>query len=188
MRKYTVQLILITLLFLYENTSAYWLYKTGGWMDLILLVYVITFLCVIGFTIYNIIKCFQVKLKDKYCNIVSVLMIAVLVISFLLPGGLLPKRVLYKGDLFVAYFDGVAGNNGWLVLYGNNTYEYDYGKIHLEGNYRVKDGTILFDSPNGEGTYEYDWATLWEDKSHLSLGKDSIAYSYMQVVKNELIK
>lgn len=188
MKKYKIELILISLFFLYENTSAYWLYKTGGWMDLIRLAYIIIFLCVIGFTIYSLIKCFQAKLKDKYCNIVTVFMIAVLVMSFLLPEGLIPKRVLYKGDLFVAYFDGVAGNNGWLVLYGNDRYEYSYGNMQLSGKYKVKNDTVFFDSPNGKANYKYDSATLWEDKSHLSLGKDSIAYSYMQVVKNELIK
>ncbi|GAB6008441.1 hypothetical protein FACS1894179_00490 [Bacteroidia bacterium] len=188
MKKYRIELVLIFFFFLYKNTSAYWLYKTGEWADLILLAYVITFLCIIGFALYNLVKCFQAKLKDKYRNIVSVLMIAVLAMTFLLPGGLLPKKVLYKGELLVGYLDGVAGNNGWLVLYGNNTYEYDYGRMHLEGNYKVNGDTIFFDSPRKDGTYEYDYATLWNDKSYLSLGKDSIAYSYMQVVKNELIE
>ncbi len=188
MKKYKIELILISLFFLYENTSAYWLYKTGEWIDLILLAYVITFLCVIGFTIYNILKCFQAKLRDKYRNIVAVLMMAVLAMSFLLPGGLMSKRILYKGDLFVAYYDGVAGNNGWLVLYGNDRYEYSYGNMQLTGNYKVKNDTIFFDSPRRDGTYEYDYATLWKDKSHLSLGKDSIEYSSLKVTKNELIK
>lgn len=169
MKKYKIELILISLFFLYENTSAYWLYKTGEWMDLILLAYVIAFLCVIGFTIYNLVKCFQAKLRDKYRNIVAVLMIVVLVISFLLPGGLMSKRVLYKGDLFVAYYDGVAGYNGWLVLYGNDSYEYSYGAMQLTGKYIVKNDTIFFDSPRGEETYEYDYATLRGDMPHLSL-------------------
>lgn len=188
MRKYTLQLILISLLFLYENTSAYWLHKLGEWANWVLVVYIIVFLCTVGFAIYNIVKCFQVKLKDKKRNIISILMIFALIMPFLIPGGLLPKRLLYKGDLFVAYFDGVAGNNGWLILYGNNTYEYDYGYEHLEGKYKVKNDTIFFDSSRGEETYEYDYATLWNDKSHISLGKDSIAYSYLTVLKNELIQ
>lgn len=188
MKKYKIEPILISLFFLYENTSAYWLYKTGEWMNLILFAYDIAFLCVIGFTIYNLVKCFQAKLRDKYRNIVAVLMMAILVMSFVLPGGLMPKRVLYKGDLFVAYFDGVAGNNGWLVLYGNDRYEYSYGNMQLTGKYKVRNDTVFFDSPREEETYEYDYATLWKDKSHLSLGKDSIAYSYMQVIENELIK
>lgn len=188
MRKYTFQIFLILFLFLYENTSAYWLYKIGGWADLIILVYIIVFLCAIGFVIYNIVKCFQEKLKDKIRNIITILMIAVLIMPFLIPGGLLPKRVLYKGELLVAFMDGVAGNNGWLTLYGNNTYEYSYGHEYSEGKYKVKNDTIFFDSPRGGGTYDFDYATLWEDGSNLSFGKDSITYSFKAVLKNELIK
>ncbi|MFV0417794.1 MAG: hypothetical protein ACK5KT_03530 [Dysgonomonas sp.] len=85
--------------------------------------------------------------------------------------------------------DGVAGNNGWLTLYGNNTYEYNYAfAVYLKGKYKIKNDTIYFDSPRGEGSYTFDYAILWKDKSNLSLGKDSIASSLMAVTKNNLIE
>ncbi|MDR0825003.1 MAG: hypothetical protein LBN74_07900 [Prevotella sp.] len=127
-------------------------------------------------------------MKDIKRNIVTFLMIFVLVLPFIMPGGLLPKRVLYKGELLVAYLDGVAGNMGWLTLYGNKTYEYNYAIVtHIKGNYILRNDTIYFDSPKGEGTYNFDYATLWDDKSNLVFGKDSIAYFHMAVLKNELI-
>lgn len=89
----------------------------------------------------------------------------------------------------VAYLDGIAGNNGSLTLYGNNTYEYDYSfSIYLKGKYKVVNDTIYFDSPRGESTYNFDYATLWEDKSNLSFGKDSLALYHMYIINNELIK
>ncbi|EGJ99756.1 MULTISPECIES: hypothetical protein [Dysgonomonas] len=188
MKKYISQIILISFVFLYENTSDYWVYELGEWTSIIRLTYITIFLCAIVYTFYNIVKCIEAKLKNKTHNIVTILMITALIIPFLMPGGLIPKRVLYKGDLLIAYLDGVAGNNGWLTLYGNNTYEYSYGREQLKGKYKIKNDTIYFDSPEGKDIYDFDYGTLWNDKSHISFGKDSIAYSYMKVIKNKLIK
>lgn len=188
MKKYIFQIILISSVFLYENTSAYWIYQLGEWVSAIRLMYIIVFICTIGITIFNIFKCIQAKLKDIRCNIITILMIIVLITPVFMSGGLIPKRLLYDGDLLVAYLDGVAGNNGWLTLYGNNTYEYIYGIELKKGKYKIKGDTIFFGNSKGEEVYDFDYATLLKDKLTLSFGKDSLAYSYMNTVRNELIK
>ena len=189
MKKYIIPIILISIILLYENTSAYWIYQFGEWMPLIILIYTILFLCTTGLTLYYIVRCARAKLKDKKCNIITLIMIIVLAISLLTPGGLIPKKALYKGELLVAHIDGVAGYNGWLTLYGNNIYEYNYGINHTEGKYKVQNDTIYFDSPKNENTYTFDYATLQNNKLNLRFGKDSIiGYSHMSIVKNELLE
>lgn len=188
MKKYIFQIILICSIFLYENTSVYWIYQLGELSGLIRLLYVVVFLITVMIAIYNVARCIEARFKDKRFNIITILMIIVLLMPFIIPEGLMSKRVLYKGDPLVAYLDGVAGNNGWLILYGNNIYEYNYGGSQQKGKYKVERDTIYFDSPKGEDTYNFDYATLWSNNSHLSFGKDSIAYFHMEVVKNDLIK
>lgn len=188
MKKYILQIVLISFIFLYENTYTYWIHKLEKWTSLTHIVYSLIFVCAIGFTINNLIKFIQIKLKDRKLNILTLSMIAILIIPFLMPRGLISKKVLYKGELLVAFLDGVAGNNGWLTLYGNNTYEYNYGTELLSGKYKVKKDTIYFDSSKNGDNYNFEYATLWDDKSHLSFGKDSIGYFYMKIIKNELIK
>lgn len=189
MKKYKTLIILITIIFLYENTSPYWINNIGTSAWIVSLVYFVIFIFAIGYLIYSIVRSVQTKFKDKTHNALTLLLIIVMAIPFILSRGIFPKKYFYKGELLVAYLDGVAGNNGSLTLYGNNTYEYDYSfSIHLKGKYKVVNDTIYFDSPRGESTYNFDYATLWEDKSNLSFGKDSLAFYHMYIVKNELIK
>lgn len=94
--------------------------------------------------------------------------------------------MLYGGTPLVTYLDGVAGNNGWLTLYGNKTYEYSYGSFFLKGRYKVKGDTVFFSSSDGPEKSDFDYAILSKDKSDLFLAKDSIGYFHMTVVKNEL--
>lgn len=188
MRKYIIQIILISFIFLYENSSAYWLHQLGKLSDIIWLGYSVTYLIAVIITIHNMVKCINVKFKVKRLNIITLIMMSVLIMSFLIPGGLMPKSILYKGNLLVAYLDGVAGNNGYLTLYGNNIYEYNYGGSLQKGRYKVVKDTVYFDSPKGKDTYNFDSATLTDDNLYLSFGKDSIAYYYMKVIKNDLIK
>ena len=115
-------------------------------------------------------------------------MTAVLTLSFIFPQGLIPKGKIYKGEKLVAYLDGVAGRGGWLVLYGNKNYEYNYGGCFIKGKYKVLADTIYFDSPKAFNSNNFDYATLWEDGSHLEFGKDSIAYTYLKVITNKLTK
>jgi len=171
------------------NTSDFWLATTGWWSDIILLLYFLSFLVAIGFLVHDIIICIKGKLKDKKQIIITLAMLIIVVFPFLFPGGLLPKKLLYNDIVLVAFLDGVAGNNGWLTLYGNNNYEYSYSSnIYLNGKYKLKNDTIFFDSPRNEDTYEFDYATFGKDKSHIAFKKDSIAYFYMEVFKNDLIK
>lgn len=94
--------------------------------------------------------------------------------------------MLYGGTPLVTYLNGVAGNNGWLTLYGNKTYEYSYGSFFLKGHYKVKGDTVFFSSSDRPEKYDFDYAILSKDKSDLFLAKDSIGYFHMTVVKNEL--
>ena len=96
--------------------------------------------------------------------------------------------MVYDGILLTAYMDGVAGNIGWLTLYGNNKYEYNYGRYHVKGKYIVQSDTIYFSNSDDLNNYEFDYATFWKDGSHLEFGKDSIAFTYLEVVTNELYK
>lgn len=179
---------LIIIIFLYENTSPYWINNIGTSAWIVSLAYFVIFIFAIGYLIYSIVRSVQAKFKDKKHNALTLLLIIVMAIPLIFSGGIFSKKHFYKGELLVAYLDGVAGNNGWLTLYGNNTYEYDYSfSTHLKGKYKVVNDTIYFDSPRGESTYNFDYATLWKDKSNLTFGKDSVGFSYMSVIKNKLL-
>ena len=187
MKKYTFQIILISLIFLYENTSPYWVQKCGEWSFWITLIYWAIFIFAIGFTIYNISKCIEAKLKNTKRNIITLLLIVVQAMPFLIPGGILPKSILYKGDLLVAYMNGTAGNDGWLTLYGNNIYEYEYGfSKYIKGKYLIKNDTIYFDGPRNEATYNFDYGTI--KNTTIFFAKDSVSHFYMDILKNELTK
>lgn len=188
MKKYRTLIVLIVVIFLYENSVSYWIYYFGHSAWIISLAYICIFIFAVGYLIYSLVKCFQEKFRDKKQNILTLLLILVILTPLIFSGGLLLKKVLYKGDLLVAYLDGVAGNNGWLTLYGNNSYEFNYGITFLKGKYKVENDTIYFDSPRGENTYNFDCATLWRDKSNLGFEKDSLAYYHMTIVKNILIE
>lgn len=189
MKKYRFHLLLAAFVFLFGNTSPYWLHYTGSWSIYIELTYYISFLTFCILLFYNLWKCFSEKLKNKSCNLTTLAMAAVMIIAILFPGGLIPKRVIYKGDPLIAHMDGVAGNNGYLVLYGNNTYEYSYSlTVHIKGKYKVVNDTVFFDSPKNNGLYDFDSATLTKDKASLHLEKDSITYNYLSIIKNELIR
>lgn len=189
MKKYRFQLLLVAFLFFYENTSAYWINHIGIWGDYIDVIYFISFLACGILLFYNLIISLSEKLKDKTRNLITFILSAVIIIALLFPGGLIPKRLVYKGDLLTAFLDGVAGNNAYLVLYGNNIYEFDYTwSYHLKGNYKIVNDTIFFDSPTKNGLYVFDYATLSKDKKRLYLAKDSIVNSYLFIIKNELIE
>ncbi len=188
MKEYKFPIILACFIFLYGNTSDYWLYNIGGWAFPIILINFIAIACAIGYVIYYIVTGFSEKYKNRKKNILTLSMIAVLAIAFVFPSGLVPKKIIYGGEILVGFLDGVAGNNAYLTLYGNNTYIMEYGFHETKGDWMFKGDTIFFDSPQGAGTYTFDYATFWNDRSHISFGKDSVAYSYIRVLKNELMK
>ena len=189
MKQYIIEIILAILFLLYANTSMYWLdLLPQGWEEILFVVYIITLFAIIALIIFNIVQSAKAKLKDWKCNFIIVLMVGILTLSFMFPRGLIPKSMVYDGILLTAYMDGVAGNIGWLTLYGNNKYEYNYGRYHVKGKYIVQSDTIYFSNSDDLNNYEFDYATFWKDGSHLEFGKDSIAFTYLEVVTNELYK
>lgn len=166
----------------------YWLDMMGEWYPIIFIMGIITLLATIVLIIYNIVDAIRAKLKDWRCNFIILLLTTVLILSFIFPQGLVSKSMAYNGEKLVAYSDGVAGRGGWLVLYGNKNYEYNYEGCFIKGKYKVLADTIYFDNPKAFDPYNFDYATLSKDDSRLEFGKDSIAYTCLKVMKNKLIE
>lgn len=56
---------LIIIIFLYENTSPYWINNIGTSAWIVSLAYFVIFIFAIGYLIYSIVRSVQAKFKDK---------------------------------------------------------------------------------------------------------------------------
>lgn len=157
-KKFPLQIILTTLIFLIINTSYFWESELGIlFMFVIILVFIIFFILSI-----ELVRQLYISAKNNFSeksrNILLIFMISCLVLIVVKPIGIINFENLEGENRIVAQAEGVANCTATLKLKTNEKFIYEdicFGIDRIKGEYKITNDTIHFKKSRKSFQYKY---------------------------------
>ncbi|MCS3871272.1 hypothetical protein J3D55_004188 [Chryseobacterium ginsenosidimutans] len=170
MKKFSLQFILTSILFLTINTSYFWEGELGlFFLIVIIIAFIIYFLLFIEF-IRQLYISVRDKFREKKRNILLIFMLSCLALIAAKPKGLINFESLLEGeDKIFAQAEGAANCTTTLKLKKDEKFIYEsvcFGIDRIKGEYTIKNDTVYF---NSRKAFEYKFGVIDKDKNLIKL-------------------
>lgn len=173
LKKFPLQFILTSVLFLAINTSYFWEGEFGlAFIFILILLFIIYFLLFI-----ELIRQFYISVKDKFKekmrNILLLFMLSCLILVLIKPKGFINfEKILEGEDRIFAQAEGAANCTTTLKLKNNENFVYEsicFGIDRIKGEYKIVNDTIYF--KNSRKLFEYQLGFIDKDQQIIKLYK-----------------